>query len=84
MACAASDVTAILKPHPSAVELIDDLSLRWRAPNRRRPRAWSSFVKGEPFCFLVVEYHGDSEAELRSKDRSLISQAPNLPISPLL
>jgi FAD/FMN-containing dehydrogenase/Fe-S oxidoreductase len=74
---------AILTTHPTAVELIDNLSLRMAAANRDAARLVKSFIKGGPFCFLVVEYQGDSEAELRAQVQSLISQFPNLPISPL-
>ncbi len=74
---------AILETSPTAVELIDDLSLRMAAENRDAARLVKSFVKGSPFCFLVVEYQGETEAELRANLQSLISQSPNLPITPL-
>lgn len=74
---------AILETSPTAVELIDDLSLRMAAANRDAARLVKSFVKGSPFCFLVVEYQGDTEAELRAQVQTLLSQSPNLPISPL-
>jgi len=74
---------AILETNPTAVELIDDLSLRMAAANRDAARLVKSFVKGSPFCFLVVEYQGDTEAELRANLQSLLSQSPNLTITPL-
>ena len=74
---------AILETSPTAVELIDDLSLRMAVENRDAARLVKSFVKGSPFCFLVVEYQGETEAELRANLQSLISQSPNLTITPL-
>ncbi|HHY55678.1 MAG TPA: FAD-binding protein [Chloroflexi bacterium] len=74
---------AILTTHPTAIELIDDLSLRMAAENRDATRLVKSFIKGNPFCFLVVEYQGDTEVELRAQVQTLISQSPHLPISPL-
>ncbi len=74
---------AILATNPTAVELIDDLSLRMAADNRDAARLVKSFIRGNPFCFLAVEYQGNDESELRAKLQSLISQSPNLPISPL-
>lgn len=74
---------AILATQPTAIELIDDLSLRMAAENRDAARLVKSFVKGDPFCFLAVEYQGESEAELRANLRTLLSQSPHLPITPL-
>ncbi len=74
---------AILETGPTAVELIDDLSLRMAAENRDAARLVKSFIKGNPFCFLAVEYQGDDESELRANLQSLLSQSPNLPITPL-
>ena len=74
---------AILETQPTAVELIDDLSLRMAAENRDAARLIKSFIKGSPFCFLVVEYQGDTEAELRAHLQSLLTQSPSLPITPL-
>lgn len=74
---------AILETNPTAVELIDDLSLRMAAANRDAARLVKSFIKGNPFCFLAVEYQGNTEAELRASLQSLISQLPDLPMTPL-
>lgn len=74
---------AILETNPTAVELIDDLSLRMAAENRDAARLVKSFVRGAPFCFLAVEYQGNTEAELRANLQSLLSQSPHLPITPL-
>jgi len=75
---------AILETDPTAVELIDDLSLQMAAGNRDAARLVNSFIKGNPFCFLVVEYQGETEAELRANLQSLIARIPTLPITPLL
>lgn len=74
---------AILETNPTAVELIDDLSLRMAAENRDAARLVKSFIKGAPFCFLAVEYQGDTEAELRANLQALLSRSPHLSISPL-
>ncbi len=74
---------AILETNPTAVELIDDLSLRMAAENRDAARLVQSFIKGDPFCFLAVEYQAETESELRSKVQAFISRSPHLPISPL-
>ena len=76
-------VPEILETQPTAVELIDDLSLRMSAGNREAARLVKSFLKGTPFCILAVEYQGDSEAELRSQVGQLIARLPGLPITPL-
>lgn len=76
-------VPEILETQPTAVELIDDLSLRMSAGNRDAARLVKSFLQGEPFCILAVEYQGDSEAELRSQVSQLIARLPGLPITPL-
>ncbi len=76
-------VPAILETQPTAVELIDDLSLRMSAGNREAARLVKSFLKGSPFCILAVEYQGESEAELRSQVDRLIGQTPGLTVTPL-
>lgn len=74
---------AILETNPTAVELIDDLSLRMAAENRDAARLVKSFIQGAPFCFLAVEYQAETDSELRSKVQSLLSRSSHLPISPL-
>jgi FAD/FMN-containing dehydrogenase/Fe-S oxidoreductase len=76
-------VPAILETGPTAVELIDDLSLRMAATNPVAARLAATFIQGAPFCFLAVEYRGESEAALRAQIQSLISQSAHLPITPL-
>lgn len=64
---------AILETAPSAVELVDDLSLRMAAAVPEYARLVRTFLRGDAFCFLGVEYYGESEAELRAKCDALIS-----------
>ncbi|MBK8797652.1 MAG: FAD-binding oxidoreductase, partial [Anaerolineales bacterium] len=73
----------ILATNPTAIELIDDLSLRMAAENRDAARLVNSFLRGHPFCFFAVEYQGETESELRSKLQSLLARFPHLPITPL-
>jgi len=63
----------ILETQPSAVELIDDLSLRMARAQPAYDRMRRSFLQGEPFCFLAVEYYGDTERELEAKIAHLIA-----------
>jgi len=76
-------VPAILETHPTAVELIDDLSLRMSAGNRDAARLVQSFLQGSQFCILAVEYQGETEAELRSQIGQLEHQLPRLTMTPL-
>ena len=80
---------AILETQPSAVELIDDLSLEMARTKPEYDRLLRSFVQGDPFCFLAVEYYGESEAELQAKTDHLIAQLRDRhirtgPMTPLL
>ncbi len=76
-------VPAILETQPTAIELIDDLSMRMSAENRDAARLVKSFLQGSPFCILAVEYQGDSEAALRSQIGRLIARTPGLTLTPL-
>ncbi len=80
---------AILETQPSAVELIDDLSLRMARVNPQYDRLQRTFLQGDAFCFLAVEYYGESEAELEARSDKLIAHlrgqgVPTGPITPLL
>ena len=80
---------AILETNPSAVELIDDLSLTMARAKPEYDRLLRAFVQGEPFCFLAVEYYGDSAAELAAKTTISATTWPGArcapaPITPLL
>ena len=59
-------VAPILETDPAAVELFDRIALhRARAVEEYRPKL--HFVEGDPAALLIVEYYGDSDAELASK-----------------
>jgi FAD/FMN-containing dehydrogenase/Fe-S oxidoreductase len=73
----------ILATNPTAIELIDDLSLRMAAENRDAARLVNSFLRGHPFCFFAVEYQGETEPELHAKVQALLVRFPHLPITPL-
>jgi FAD/FMN-containing dehydrogenase/Fe-S oxidoreductase len=80
---------AILETQPSAVELIDDLSLRMARVNPQYDRLQRTFLHGDAFCFLAVEYYGESEAELAARCDKLIAHLRGQgvltgPITPLL
>ena len=61
---ALSAVPAILETDPSAVELLDTLSLALCMTVPEYSRQLSSVVSGQPHCLLVVEYSGESGAAL--------------------
>jgi FAD/FMN-containing dehydrogenase/Fe-S oxidoreductase len=80
---------AILETQPSAVELIDDLSLRMARVNPQYDRLQRTFLHGDAFCFLAVEYYGESEAELEARCDKLVAHLRGQgvltgPITPLL
>ena len=59
-------VPALLDTDPSAVELFDRIALhRARQVEEYRPKL--HFVQGDPAALLIVEYYGESDAELASK-----------------
>jgi FAD/FMN-containing dehydrogenase/Fe-S oxidoreductase len=67
-AVAATD--EMMASHPAATELIDQLIIqRARATPEFAQRM--SFVEGDPGALLLVEFYGDSEAEVRSKVEEL-------------
>ena len=55
-------VSAILETGPSAVELLDNLSLALCRDVPAYARLLASVIDGWPHCLLVVEYQGESEA----------------------
>ncbi|MBK8047601.1 MAG: FAD-binding protein [Anaerolineales bacterium] len=69
-------VPAILEAAPSAVELIDDLSLSMARQHPAYNRLLRTFASGEPFCLLAIEFYGDNEAELRAKCEKLMADLP--------
>ncbi|MFO7680465.1 MAG: FAD-binding oxidoreductase, partial [Chloroflexota bacterium] len=60
-------VPAILETAPSAVELLDNLGLTMCRNVPEYARLLDSFIEGAPFCVLITEFYGESEAELRAK-----------------
>jgi FAD/FMN-containing dehydrogenase/Fe-S oxidoreductase len=64
----ASDVVLPFKP--SAIELVDDLILNLARGSLELSRQMD-FVDGNPGALLLVEFYGESEAELKSKIESL-------------
>ncbi|HYM11831.1 MAG TPA: FAD-linked oxidase C-terminal domain-containing protein, partial [Bryobacterales bacterium] len=56
----------MMASHPAATELIDRMILERARANPEFARRLS-FVQGDPGALLVVEFYGDTEAEVRSK-----------------
>ncbi|WP_374689184.1 FAD-linked oxidase C-terminal domain-containing protein, partial [Promineifilum sp.] len=63
---ALSAVPAILQTDPSAVELLDTLSLRLCRDVPEYARLLASVVEGQPHSLLIIEYEGESEAAVRA------------------
>lgn len=59
-------VPAILETGPSAVELLDRMLIHMTRAHLEFSRRLT-FVEGDPAAVLIVEYYGESEAELVSK-----------------
>ena len=65
-------VPGILTQYPSAIELIDSMLIGLtRAHEGFSPML--SFVEDEPEALLVVEFYGESEAEVKKKAENLVS-----------
>jgi FAD/FMN-containing dehydrogenase/Fe-S oxidoreductase len=60
----ASDVILPLKP--AAIELVDDMIINLARSSLDLSRQMG-FIQGNPAAILIVEFYGESEAELRSK-----------------
>jgi Fe-S oxidoreductase/FAD/FMN-containing dehydrogenase len=60
----------ILRTGPYAVELTDKMILDLARSNLEQ-RARMGFVEGDPQAIMIVEYAGDSEAEVRAKVEAL-------------
>ena len=72
-------VPDILETGPTAVELLDTLSLTLCHGVPEYARLLESVVPGRPNGLLVVEYSGDSEAEVRAAAERLGRLAARLP-----
>jgi FAD/FMN-containing dehydrogenase/Fe-S oxidoreductase len=64
-------VQVILQTNPSAVELLDSLSLKQCQQVPEYARLAATFLEGNPFCLLITEFYGESESELESKIQRL-------------
>jgi len=64
---ALSSVPVILEVEPSAIEMQDKVGLTLCREVPTYARLLSSFVVGNPSCILIVEFYGESEAELEAK-----------------
>ena len=64
---ALSAVPTMLEVDPSAIELLDNLGLTLCRQVPEYARLLDSFLEGDPYCVLITEFYGESEAELRSK-----------------
>ena len=72
-------VPDILETGPTAVELLDTLSLTLCHGVPEYARLLESVVPGRPNGLLVVEYSGDSQAEVRAAAERLERRAARLP-----
>jgi len=70
VAQAADAAPAILDSNPSAIELVDQMmiDLTRQIPSYARLLTW---VQGQPGAVLIVEFYGDSDAELLAKVEAL-------------
>lgn len=60
-------VPTILESQPSAVELLENLALTLCRGVAEYGRLLQTFMEGQPFCLLVTEYQGQSQAEVKAK-----------------
>ena len=72
-------VPEVLATGPTAVELLDTLSLTLAHGVPEYARLLASVVAGRPNGLLVVEYSGDSQAEVRAGAERLERRAARLP-----
>ncbi|MCL4867516.1 MAG: FAD-binding protein [Anaerolineae bacterium] len=67
-------VPTILETNPSAVELMDHLSLTLCRDVPAYARLLPQFIEGQPHCLLLAEYQGESQAELANQIATLQRQ----------
>lgn len=60
-------VPTLLEVDPAAVELLDSRQLQLCRLNPATNRQLNSFIEGAPHCLLIVEFYGQSQAELQAK-----------------
>jgi FAD/FMN-containing dehydrogenase/Fe-S oxidoreductase len=61
----------ILEIEPSAVELLDNLGLTMCREVPEYARMLQTFIEGRPYCLLITEFYGETEAELQAKIEQL-------------
>lgn len=64
---ALESVSTILEIGPTAVELLDHLSITLCRDVPDYARRLRNFIEGDPHCVLITEFTGDSDAELVAK-----------------
>lgn len=64
----------ILETDPSAVELLDNLGLTMCRGVPAYARLLTTFIEGNPYCLLITEFRGETEAELQAKIQQLREQ----------
>ncbi|MEZ4703280.1 MAG: FAD-linked oxidase C-terminal domain-containing protein [Rhodothermales bacterium] len=64
---ALQSVPQLLEVDPSAVELLDNLGLTMCRDVPAYARLLDAFIEGRPNCVLIVEFYGESDAELDAK-----------------
>ncbi len=60
-------VPALLETNPAAIELLDNRQLQLCRQHPGLSRQLASFIEGDPFCLLIIEFSGSSEAELQAR-----------------
>lgn len=60
-------VPSMLETKPSAIELLDNLGITMAQQVPEYARLLRSFLESDPFCVLLTEFYGESEAELQHK-----------------
>ncbi len=60
-------VPHLLETNPAAIELLDNLGLTMAQTVPSYARLLRSFMQGDPYCFLITEFYGANETELRHK-----------------
>ena len=68
---AISSVELMLKYNPSAVEILDDTVIRLSRENLTT-KHHCHFLDGDPKAILIVEFYGDSEADVMERPRKMI------------
>jgi FAD/FMN-containing dehydrogenase/Fe-S oxidoreductase len=61
----------VLQVQPSTVELLDNLALTMCRQVPEYARLLTTFVEGDPNCVLIVEFYGESQAEVEAKVEQL-------------